>query len=110
MSIPNRVIQQKLYFGDVLAPGLGGRSVKSNLLPEEIIKLENGGYPPTDILKKAIDERAHIIVKPNTSPEANYYIKGYSHKMSYKEIKNKVKQSVGTGLRQNTKLWLLKYK
>jgi hypothetical protein len=27
--------------------------------------------------------QAHIIVKPNTYPEANYYNKAYSQKMSY---------------------------
>ena len=60
----------------------------------------------TELWKQATSLKAHLIIQ--TSP-GTYYIKGYTHKRNYNEIKNILETNQSQGKYSKRKAWLISY-
>lgn len=63
-------------------------------------------YTYDEVLKKAIEIKAFVIVKPS---RGNWYIKGINNKKNYDEIKNHLELNQQMGYKKKSITRLIKY-
>ena len=67
-----------------------------------------GSIHERDVIVKALNMKAHVIVKPSKST-SDWYIKGFNNKKSYDVIRDHIENNENNGYRKKSKLWLIRY-
>tara|TARA_Y100000389_G_scaffold31538_2_gene26714 strand:+ start:3183 stop:3452 length:270 start_codon:yes stop_codon:yes gene_type:complete len=68
----------------------------------------DGKTPERDVIIKALNMKAHVIVKTSKS-DGYWYIKGFNNKKSYDVIREHIENNERDGYRKKSNLLLIRY-